>query len=81
MLTRGRCLAADDVAVLVGGGAAGIADDDADVIDDDESNKSCWTCNISTYSSRPVVFVAFNLDAPLRKQKKKPNGKKEKNVK
>lgn len=49
MLTRGRCLAVDVAAdVLLVDGVA------------DESNKSCWTCKISTYSSRPVVFVAFN---------------------
>lgn len=74
MLTRGRCLAVDDAAELVAGDAADIvavaadvddADDDV-AIDDDESSKSCCTCNISTYSSRPVVLAAFNLDAPLR---------------
>lgn len=65
MLTRGLCFAVAPVAAAVV-----IDDNDDDDADDgiaapddgvavDESKSNCCTCNMSTYSSRPVVLFAF----------------------
>lgn len=50
-----------------GGGAGGCCWPDGTVVLDgvDESNNSCCTCNMSTYSS-PVEFDALDLDVPVK---------------
>lgn len=64
ILTRGRCLAVQDVLFAAELDGFVVVIVDVANVDAVESNNNCCTCNISTYSSRPAeLFEAFNLEA------------------